>query len=585
MPRSNPPFSVYPILLVLVLAWLNAAVPATAGRPVALVIGNAAYRHAPLLINPKNDAEDMAESLVALGFKVLKYTDVDRVGMEEALDAFSEALNDANLSVLYYAGHAVQIDGKNYLIPVDAPILTRQNLVQLERLQIDKFHNAMAWKTRTNIIFLDACRDNPLGRSLASGQRSAAHSAGLAAIKAGPGSLISYATSPGQTAADGFGTRNSPFTASLKKRLLTPGKDLLLVMRDVSKDVQNSTGGRQVPWVSSSLADPVLLRMKLANGSVEKQKKTTSGGGWTKLAASLVTLLPSLTRSSGQSTAPSGLRICHKDGSSGGKQCLEAGTAARFRDRLADGRDCAHCPELVVPPSGKFVPAGQTGVVARRAGVRVSATWLIGRHEVSFAQWDACISGGGCAAYSPPDNGWGRGQQPVINVSFDDANRYLDWLSKVTGQRYELPTEAQWSYAARAGSASDWWWGETAKPANANFDYTGLLGPVSKTATRKRSAPVDTFDANSWGLKNVHGNVAEWTLSCWADKVDPSVNAVQVAERARKVDASCNARVVRGGGWDSYPAAIAASARQRAAVHQRRDNIGFRVIRRIGAEP
>lgn len=179
----------------------------------------------------------------------------------------------------------------------------------------------------------------------------------------------------------------------------------------------------------------------------------------------------------------------------------------------------------------------------------------VGRYEVTFAQWDACVAGGGCNGYRPSDEGWGRGNRPVINVSWNDAQAYVQWLSQRTGQRYRLLTEAEWEYAARAGTTTTFSWGDQGPVCDqvvrngANFD----------ACVDDRTRPVGSFQSNGFGLYDVHGNVFEWV-----EDGDPS------------------SRAVRGGSWGYSQIFLGSAMRHiRGIPSYRNFNFGFRVARTL----
>lgn len=226
---------------------------ALADKRLALVIGNSAYKNAPALKNPANDAGDMADTLQRLGFEVIRGIDLDYTGMRNTVRRFSERLPEANVALLFYAGHGLQVAGKNYLVPVDAQIETQADL-DFGTIDLDLVVRGMEADARTSIIFLDACRDNPLAVNLTRrlGTRSGAVSRGLAQVDTSVGTLIAFSTQPGNVALDGDG-RNSPFTSALLKTIETPGLPLSDVMIDVRNEVLRSTNRKQVPWDNSSL--------------------------------------------------------------------------------------------------------------------------------------------------------------------------------------------------------------------------------------------------------------------------------------------------------------------------------------------
>ncbi len=232
-----------------------AALPAAAEKRVALVIGNSAYFNAGTLSNPVNDATDTAKVLKGFGFDVILGLDLTRPDFEQKVRAFSHALADADAAILFYAGHGLQVAGHNYLLPVDAKLGSERDL-DFEAVSLDFVLKQMEVDRdgKVNIVFLDACRDNPLSKNLARsmGTRSASVGHGLAEVQTGVGTFVAYSTQPGNVALDGEG-RNSPFTAAFTKRAQEPGRNLTAIMIDVRKDVLAATGGRQVPWDHSAL--------------------------------------------------------------------------------------------------------------------------------------------------------------------------------------------------------------------------------------------------------------------------------------------------------------------------------------------
>ena len=241
--------------LIMVLA----VSPALADKRLALVIGNSAYKNAPALKNPSNDATDIGAALERLGFDVIRGVDLDYQGMRTAVRRFSEKLANTDVALLFYAGHGLQVAGKNYLVPVNA-LLERAGDLNLDTVEVDVVLAQMEAQKRVNLIFLDACRDNPLTRSFARrlGTRSTSVGQGLAAIQSAIGTMIAYATQPGNVALDGTG-HNSPFTAALLKHLGTAGTDIGILMRRVRTDVIAATREQQVPWDHSSLTGEVVL--------------------------------------------------------------------------------------------------------------------------------------------------------------------------------------------------------------------------------------------------------------------------------------------------------------------------------------
>lgn len=239
---------------------------------VALVIGNGAYVAATPLPNPPNDARVIASALKDIGFDVDSGQDLNRNAMEKLLRDFLRKARTAKVALLFYAGHGMQVDGRNYLLPVDARLTDASDL-NFETIKLDELMDNLNDSTRSNIVILDACRDNPLARSFSSrlgATRSTAVGAGLAAYSSlSSGTLIAFATAPGQTALDGKGG-NSPFTQALAKHIRQPGLEIRQMLTRVRADVAEQTGRRQVPWDNSSLFGEVFLAGLPANASAPR---------------------------------------------------------------------------------------------------------------------------------------------------------------------------------------------------------------------------------------------------------------------------------------------------------------------------
>ena len=241
------------LLRVAVVFLLLLSSAAHAGKRVALVIGNSAYQYAGELPNPRNDAADVAAGLRRHGFQVIDGLDLEKAALERKIRDFATALDGAEVGVFFYAGHGLQVSGQNYIVPVDAQLRTPSAL-DFEMVRLDLVQRTMEREAPTNILFLDACRDNPLARNLARamGTRSAHIGRGLAPAESGVGTLISFSTQPGNVALDGTG-RNSPFASALLKHMSSSNDDLSAILIAVRNDVMRETQRRQVPWEHSAL--------------------------------------------------------------------------------------------------------------------------------------------------------------------------------------------------------------------------------------------------------------------------------------------------------------------------------------------
>jgi hypothetical protein len=240
------PPAVRVLALLIMLCLVAMPQMALAAARSALVIGNSAYPFGPL-INPRNDAELMAQSLRQVGFEVTVVLDADRISMQRAILDFSRSMRDTDtVGLFYYAGHGVQSQGQNYLIPVDADIKSEPE-VRLFGINVDEFVATLERANgRTNIVILDSCRNNPFPQASRSGTR------GLAAVSAPTGTFIAQSTAPGQIALDGDGA-NSPYATALAKAMLQPGASIEQVFKRTRIDVLNETKSTQTPWDTSSL--------------------------------------------------------------------------------------------------------------------------------------------------------------------------------------------------------------------------------------------------------------------------------------------------------------------------------------------
>lgn len=250
-------------------------------------------------------------------------------------------------------------------------------------------------------------------------------------------------------------------------------------------------------------------------------------------------------------------------------------------------KDCDVCPEMVVIPAGKFIMGSDSSERGHNANeapahaVTFAQPFAIGKYEITFAEWDACVAEKACAAV--PDDGWGRGRRPVIHVNFEMAHGYARWLSQKTGKQYRLPSEAEWEYAARGGSTTPWFWGaeetqacefgnvgdQTLKPEHPDWPLHSCKDGYAKTS------PVGSFKPNGFGLYDTVGNVWEWVEDCF----NPTYEGAPV-DGSAWVTGDCVRRVDRGGGWYNKPEAVRSALRYAGDEPKRQNNtLGFRVVR------
>jgi formylglycine-generating enzyme required for sulfatase activity len=598
-----------------------AASPAEAERRVALVIGNARYEHIAGLPNVPNDARAMEALFKAARFDSVVVLRDKRVAelRKELLD-FAERAAGADVAVVFYAGHGIEVDRVNYLIPVDARL--RSDLaVEDETVSLDRLLKLMEPARKLRVVILDACRDNPFVKSMRLTTATRTVTRGLGRIEAGGvNTLIAFATEPNAVAEDGTGL-NSPFTAALVKHIATPGLDLRIALGSVRDEVMAATARKQRPYVTSSLGggviaivpkgpdkgsapaglppgQPVPIQPPLPMATADLAWSSVKDSGdiatlelfrqlhgkerpfYDRLAAKRIESLKE--RRVALLKVEEAKKKAEEDAKRDPAFGVKPGSGASFRDRTADGRACPECPEIVVVPAESFTMGSPPDEKDRASDegpqhrVTIGRPFAVGKFEVTFAEWDACSAKGGCS-HRPEDQGWGRGKRPVINVSWNDiTQQYLPWLSRKTGKTYRLLTEAEWEYVARAGTSTPFWWGSSISPGQANYKGNYTYGGGPKGEYRQKTVPVDSFAANPWGLYNVHGNVWEWVQDCW----NGSYNGAP-RDGSAWTTGDCSRRVLRGGRWSSFPRWLRAASRSGYSTVLRVNVLGFRVGRTL----
>lgn len=250
-------------------------------------------------------------------------------------------------------------------------------------------------------------------------------------------------------------------------------------------------------------------------------------------------------------------------------------TAGGFRSGN-DFKDCDVCPKMVVIPSGSFMMGSAKGEFIDneepRRKVTIAEPFAVSKFEVTFAEWDACVADQGCR-HQPYDGKWGRADRPVIDVSWFDTQEYVTWLSNKTGRSYRLLSEAEWEYAARAGTQTNFSWGNRIGKGNANCLRCG-----SQWDDKHMTAPVGSFAANAFGLHDMHGNAYEWVTDPWHE----SYSGAPTDGSAWTEDGNGKYRVLRGGAWFGGLSGLRSAHRNYVAPDARQLFIGFRVARALG---
>ncbi len=548
---------------------------AIAQQRVALVIGINNYNYCfSDLRNAVNDAEDIAKALKNYGFEVTLKTNLTLEQMNQTLRDFEKDLRKISgngVGLFFFSGHGTKIEENNYLIPI-IPVNTRcTSEEQLKSVAINATEVLDSMEkagTRVNILILDACRDN----FSYTYRTSVTHNTGLAKMNAPPptqpltfnkgrgpggtmdenaphGSIISLATAPGKKASDGP-RNNGLYTENLLRVLQqNPGLTIEKVFKLTATEVAKASQYQQIPWTESSL-----LGNDFCFSNCQQPNPTPQ---------------PPITR---PEPPPPSNRVW--------KEANQV-----FQDRLRDG---GLGPEMVIIPTGRFRMGDIQGAGSRDEKpvhwVSVNE-FAIGRYEVTVAEFRQFVQstgyrtdaekGQGCYTRkgrwgNVPEANWHNSyfsqqeNHPVTCVSWNDAKAYTEWLSEQTGQPYTLPSEAQWEYAARASTESQYWWSNSIGYNQANCWKTSRW--------RDGTSPVGSFSANSFKVYDTTGNVMEWVADSWHNNYYGAPSNGEVWDEG----GDSVKRVVRGGSWASQPPVCRVANRLKNSPTESQFKIGFR---------
>jgi formylglycine-generating enzyme required for sulfatase activity len=522
----------------------------------ALLIGNSSYPDAGApLPTTSTDARTLAEEFRRLNFNVDLKENVGKDDMQRAIDAFTGKITKDSEVLFYFSGFGLQVDRRTYLVPVNAQIWSEAD-ARRDGISIDAMLAEMHRRgAKVKVVIIDAARRNPFER------RFRASPAGLAPLDAPDGTLALFSAAPGVVIRDSdTANTNSVLVTELVKELRTPNQTAEQAFNHTRIGVSRATNNEIVPWVASSLLDDFYFLPRAAQAAVTPAPPPPAPVQPTVVVPPPPAPYQPPAQSSPPAPEPPPAQTTPEPSPAPATLQLEPGKPFR---------DCSTCPEMVVVAAGAFAMGGQADYEHPSHRVTIKNKFAIGRYEVTFDEWDKCADEGACKT-RPSDRGWGRGTRPVINVSWLDAKAFVSWLSQKTGQKYRLPTEAEWEYAARSGTTTPYWWGQDIGSRQANCRNCNT-GDALKTQT------VGTFKANSFGLFDTSGNVAEWVEDCWhADyQGAPSDGAAWVDP------GTCQLRVLRGGAFDSDAAYVGSGSRFRYDYDVPYSANGFRVVREL----
>lgn len=503
-------------------AYAQSAKAAKASEPggkIALVIGNSAY-HQGALTNPVNDAQDIAAALRKLGFKVIKVTDASKQAMRDAVKDYTDALNSQSVALFFYAGHGIQINGRNYIIPVDANI-RRADDVEDQSVALDWIMQKMeARRPHLNIVILDACRNNPFARSF---------SGGLAAVDAPAGSLIAFSTAPSKVAADGSG-RNGLYTSHLLHHIDAPNLKIEDVFKKVRHAVIEESEGTQIPWENTSLTEDFVFNPQGADANAGQ--KTASGA-----AAMPVDWLATAD----QAQIKRFLTLHPVDDLRDAAMLQYAKFNARSPLRQAalglGRKHCDQCPRMV---------ALKTAVSVATAASEVSSDL------VTDQEYGACVTAGKCRPSLQPAPPEMAAVMPVRDISLEDAARYVAWLNGIDSTtHYLIPSAEQWLAVYRSGyflpSGRALAEGRNLCEIGNFYDVSGAMASAFPWASNNCNdgfpniSPVGAFLPSLDGIFDLVGNLWQWTSSC-ADETQGVAPGPQ-----------CKKAYLMGGSWATAP--------------------------------
>ncbi len=581
-------------LLSATVAAFGQNVAAEAPRRVALVIGNGSYPQAPVGSLP-GDARAFADVLRDDGFDVVYAENARRTEMEAAISVFTRKLGWGVTAVVYYGGHAVQYQDRNFLLAIDSKIATEAD-ARTEGIDIDLILDPLIVSRPAGcVVILDAARKNPWQQIVSGRVRGLAHQPPI------QGLTVIYPVAPGEVVGDAPRSANL-FAVELLKSVKVPGLSFKEVFRRVRTSVAQATRDQQIPSESSPSPDDLVISSTRKTAATPAAPVRAADpvelGFWDTIKGSdnpadfkayldsypdgafaviARTRLEQIEAKSANRTAvPAPPPPAPQPAAASQPPAAPQPPAASLPPAASQPaavaqaviRDCPQCPEMVLIAAGAF-EMGSTEMFDFEAPVHqvsIRKPFYIGRREVTFEEWDACIAEAGCKQ-RPDDRGLGRARRPAIDLDWDDAKGYTAWLSQKTGHTYRLPTESEWEYAARAGSTTTYPWGKTVDKDKAN-----CMGCT--TDPLKKAVDTGSFKPNAFGVYDMTGNAAEWVEDCWNDNYRGAP-----ADGSAWTKPQCRERVLRGGSFNNDPRYLRSAARFKYDHDVRFYTNGFRVVR------
>ncbi|UYO54602.1 SUMF1/EgtB/PvdO family nonheme iron enzyme [Rhodopseudomonas palustris] len=661
------------VVVALLSLLLGGGGVARAASRVALVVGNSTYDHVAFLPNPIKDAADISAALGRLGFSVTTLTNAKYDEMRRALIEFGRSATGAEMAVIFFAGHGIQMAGENWVIPKDATLATDLDVAN-EAIGLQSLMRAVSNTSKLGLVILDACRTNPFVPKMRSTNVARAVDRGFSRVEPANNILVAFAAKDGTTAQDGSG-RNSPFTESLLKNIEKPDIEIEWLFRNVRDDVLVATKGGQEPFKYGSLSrESIYLKRSpsaanapqfspadgaaqawtsvketssvavledfvrrygdtiygtLARARLDELKKAQGGGGSWFSWGSNTKPTPSEPANSAPAPGPAVAVVAPpvvparpSAGPCGSAPALVS-LSARPAKPLSASEECAltpkdvfkeceNCPAMVVVPPGSFTMGspkteeGRENNEGPQHRVVIGKAFAVGRTHVTVDEFAEFVAATGyktrnCrewprlkwagsifrAGADENERTWRNpgfeqsGTHPVVCVSWEDANAYVTWISQTTKKNYQLLTNAEWEYAARAGTTTKWISGADEKELcrhgnladqtmkRAASDRNGLM-VVRCSDGYAFTAPVMSYPKNQFGLHDMLGNAWQWTSDCSAHSGFPG-----------DATRNCLYRNLRGGSWQSNPSNLRSARRFYAIQWLSYVDTGFRLGRTL----
>jgi formylglycine-generating enzyme required for sulfatase activity len=592
---------------------------------VALVIGNAYPEATPPLAASVGDARALAAELRRHGFTVDLKENLNKQQMQDAIAAFIGSIRNGGIALFYFSGYGIQADRRSFLIPVNADIW-REAEVKREGVSIDNVLAEMHRKeAKVKILIVDGAHRNRFE------ERFRANPAGLSAIDTPAGTLTLYSAAPDKLINDGSGA-SSVFKSELIKQLRDADLTAEAAFNRVRIGVSRATNSEQVPSVSSTLVEefrfgPAIDACAAAADDWRRAEASRSLAAFEdhlarfpdcEFAGRARARIDELRKKTTAAAPPVAPAQPPPPAQPAVGVTPSTGTVPLSAERERElkpkdtFKECAACPEMIVVPAGSFVMGsradekGHLDNEGPQHPVKIGKSFAVGEFHITVDQFATFVAetrydaGSKCYVFEEGrkmDEKRGRfwrnpgfaqtGAHPAVCLSWNDAKAYTVWLSRQTGRTYRLLTEAEWEYAARAGSTTRYFFGDDEKDAcryanGADQTAKSTIPEAKSWAVAPCSdgyaytSPVGSLLPNAFGLHDMHGNAYQWVEDCWhADYTEAP------ADGTARTSAGCSDRVLRGGAYWTPPSGLRAAKRDWSRADSRYGYVGFRVARTL----